>query len=232
MARFYRSLEPEWLDELPPQDRRAARSRADLRRINALMGNAHVVARALAEFLPPGQPARIADIGGGDGSFMLQVARSLRRTGMRVALVDRAPSIADGTRESLRALKWRVEVVPQDAVDFLCTEQAFDAIIANLFLHHLREDRLVRLLACAARTTPLFIACEPQRSRFALAASRLVGLLGANDVTRHDAVVSVCAGFRDRELSLAWPRLPGWRLIERRAGAFSHLFVALRDWNA
>jgi 2-polyprenyl-3-methyl-5-hydroxy-6-metoxy-1,4-benzoquinol methylase len=232
MARFYRSLEPEWLDELPPQDRRAARSRADLRRINSLMGNARFVARALAEFLPPGQPARIADIGGGDGSFMLQVARTLRRTGMQVALVDRAPSIANSTRESLRALKWRVDIAPQDAVDFLCAEQRFDVIVANLFLHHLREDRLERLLACAARATSLFIACEPQRSRLALVGSRLVGLLGANDVTRHDAVVSVCAGFRDRELSLAWPRIPGWRLIERRAGPFTHLFVAVRDGNA
>jgi SAM-dependent methyltransferase len=232
MARFYRSLEPEWLDALPPQDRRAVRSRADLRRINAIMGNARIVARALAEVLAPGQPARIADLGGGDGSFMLEVARQLGRTGVRLTLVDRAPALEDRMRESFRALRWRVEVAPQDAIAFLSAGGSFDAIVANLFLHHLRDDRLALMLACAAKSTQTFIACEPQRSRSALAASRMVGLLGANDVTRHDAVASVRAGFSDRELTLAWPRVPGWRFVERRVWPFSHLFIARRDWDA
>ena len=43
-----RVLEPEWLDELPPQDPRAVRSRADLRRVNWLMGNARLIARVLS----------------------------------------------------------------------------------------------------------------------------------------------------------------------------------------
>ena len=82
MARFYRSLEPEWLDELPPQDRRAVRSRADLRRINGIMGNVGLVARALAEALPPGESAHIADLGmlfdlagpGQDGRLLVDAA--------------------------------------------------------------------------------------------------------------------------------------------------------------
>jgi hypothetical protein len=45
-------------------------------------------------------------------------------------------------------------------------------------------------------------------------------------VTRHDAVVSVRAGFSGRELSQLWPRAPGWRLDERPQAPFSHLFTA------
>jgi SAM-dependent methyltransferase len=232
MVPFYRSLEPEWLDALPPHDLRAVRSRADLRRINGIMGNVRVVARGLAETLPSGQTAHIADLGGGDGSFMLKVASRLRRPGTRLTLVDRAPALEDSVRESFRALRWQVEVAPQDAFAFLCAGGSFDAIVANLFLHHLRDDRLAPLLACAAHRTRTFIACEPQRARSALAASRLVGLLGANKVTRHDAVASVRAGFRDGELTLAWPRLQGWCLVERRVWPFSHLFVARRDRDA
>jgi hypothetical protein len=47
-------------------------------------------------------------------------------------------------------------------------------------------------------------------------------------VTRHDAVVSVRAGFADRELSALWPSGMTWTLRERARGLFSHCFVASR----
>jgi hypothetical protein len=56
----------------------------------------------------------------------------------------------------------------------------------------------------------------------------MLGLIGANGVTRHDAAVSVRAGFKGGELSALWPANPRWRLRERRAGLFSHLFLAQR----
>ena len=50
--------------------------------------------------------------------------------------------------------------------------------------------------------------------------------IGANDVKRHDAVVSVRAGFTGHELSALW-QAP-WHLDERSAPPFSHVFVAQR----
>ena len=52
-----RTLEPEWLDELPADDPRAMRSRRDLLRINALMTNSTLVARELHGVFP-GTPPR------------------------------------------------------------------------------------------------------------------------------------------------------------------------------
>jgi hypothetical protein len=211
-----RVLEPEWLDALPPHDARALRSRADLRRVNALMGNGRHVAAAL------GNSRRIVDLGAGDGSFMQGVVRRLRRTDVAVTLVDRA--IVPGE------VHWQATPVAADAHEFLAQPgPCFDAIVANLFLHHFETAPLRRLLALAARRAPLLVACEPRRSRLALQASRLLGALGCNDVTRHDAAVSVRAGFRARELSALWPREPGWRLAEGPARPFGHLFVARRD---
>ena len=85
---------------------------------------------------------------------------------------------------------------------------------------------MAELFALAARRTQAFIACEPRRSTLALAGSRLLGVVGCNDVTRHDAVVSVRAGFSGRELSALWPAAGGWKLDERARGPFSHAFVA------
>jgi hypothetical protein len=101
-------------------------------------------------------------------------------------------------------------------------------IVTTLFLHHFPTETLKRLLAAAATCCQIFIACEPRRDAIALMASRLVGLIGANTVTRTDAVLSVRAGFRDRELSRLWPDRRRWRASEYRAGMFSHCFHASR----
>jgi hypothetical protein len=83
----------------------------------------------------------------------------------------------------------------------------------------------LQIIAAKAR---LFIAVEPRRSWFALAASRCVGLIGCNSVTRHDAMASARAGFSDMELTHLWPTRVGWELREVAAGLFSHCFTALR----
>ena len=222
-----RVLESEWLDELPTGDARAIRSRADLRRVNAVMGNARMIAAALKRFLPEGGSLHIADLGAGDGALALAVARKLGRPGARLTLVDRAPVVQAITLERLRALDWRAAIATADVFAFLSrASERFDAVFVNLFLHHFDDARLARLLALIASRTRLLVACEPRRSAFALAGARLLWALGCNDVTRHDALVSVRAGFSNGELTSLWPRPAGWTLVERAAPPFSHLFVA------
>lgn len=198
-----RILEAEWLDSLPASDPRAAHARRDLRRVNMLMGNARYIAAALRPHWREGM--RIADLGAGDGSLMLAVQQRLPGE-VNAIPVDKADGI--------------------DVLDFLREAgPQLDAIVCNLFLHHLDADLLSDVLALAAGRSPLFVACEPRRARIALQASRMLWVLGCNEVTRHDAVVSVRAGFTGKELSAAWP--PGdWELEERMAWPFTHLFVA------
>ncbi len=172
--RTARRVQPEWLDELPADDPRARRSRRDLARINALMGNAALVADEFA------------------------------------------------------AHGWRAKAIEADVFDWLRETAAVDAIVANLFLHHFEPPRLAEMLALAAVRARVFVACEPRRSAFALNGARLLGLAGCNDVSRHDAVVSVRAGFRDGELASLWPKDAAWELREGARGLFSHVFVARR----
>lgn len=104
----------------------------------------------------------------------------------------------------------------------------WDVIFANLFIHHFAADALARLLAGIAARARVFVCCEPRRTALPLAGSHLIGLLGAGPVTREDAVLSVRAGFRARELSDLWPDRANWILHEYPAGLFSHCFVAIR----
>lgn len=225
-----RVLEPEWLDALSAHDARAQRSRADLLRVNRMMGNAGHVARALARFCrPEAQTARIADLGAGDGRLMLEVARRMQKQCVHVYLVDRIRAVDETLLEHFGRYRWKATPVTAEAVDFLAQAgPAFDAIVANLFVHHFDTVTLRRLLGLAAQRTALFVACEPRRSRLALQASRLLRLMGCNDVTRHDALASVRAGFRGREVSGLWPGQDHWHLEERPARPFGHLFLAAR----
>jgi 2-polyprenyl-3-methyl-5-hydroxy-6-metoxy-1,4-benzoquinol methylase len=237
-----RRLEGEWLDELPADDPRARRSRADLARINAIMGNARIVA---SEFVPGTSrrldsrqmptaacsfvPGTITDIGAGDGAFALALARRLKVAGLRVTLVDRQRIVSPQTLAGFRDAGAAVDVAQDDVFEWLERPgpQA-DAIVANLFLHHFEDEPLRRMLALIARRTRFFVACETRRSTWALASARMLGVIGCNDVTRHDAVASVRAGFRDGQLAALWPA-GAWKVTERGAGLFSHLFVARRS---
>jgi 2-polyprenyl-3-methyl-5-hydroxy-6-metoxy-1,4-benzoquinol methylase len=218
-----RVLVPEILDELPASDAAAQKSRADLRRLNALMGHAKLIAKELRALAVK----RIADLGGGDGSLMLKVARGLQTRDVELTIIDQQNTVTSKTRDAFKELGWTVSVECADVFKALQVPREFEAITANLFLHHFQAERLRELLELAAQSTRLFVACEPRRSQLALTASRCVGLIGCNHVTRHDAVASVRAGFRGSELSAVWPA--GWHIEERSAGLFSHLFVARKS---
>ena len=221
-----RVLEREWLDDLAPDDPRARRSRSDLRRVNALMGNTRIVS---AEVRAQARPRSVVELGAGDGAF---AARVLSIAGVRdanVTLVDRQRIVAAETLAAFDGMGAKVAVAKHDVFDWLRRSSApIDIVIANLFLHHFEQEALARMLSLVAARARVFIACEPRRSFVASAGARMLSLVGCNDVTRHDAVVSVAAGFRDGEISAAWPRDPGWALEERASGLFSHLFIARR----
>jgi hypothetical protein len=230
-----RSVEPEWLDELPPDDFRAMRSRRDLKRINAWMLQTRIMARLLVRYRSE-PPKRIIELGSGDGTFMLNVARRLasRWPGVTLTFLDRQDIVSKATREALHKLGWDTQSITADVFDFLPSQKsaAADVITANLFLHHFSQQQLSRLFACAAEAAPLFVACEPRRSSFALAGSHMLFAIGCNDVSRHDAVVSVRAGFAGHELSELWPRARDWSLDEHGALPFTHCFVAHRNEGA
>lgn len=230
-----RVLQPELLDHLPSTDPRAVRSRADLRRINSIMGHAGIFTRLCLPSLKTRaavpRPLQLVELGAGDGTLLLKLAHGWSKQGVtaQATLIDRQNLISEETRRSFRALHWTVECRVADVFAGLEQLQGpVQLLIANLFLHHFPEKPLRQLLHQAAARTELFIACEPRRALRSWAATRFLPLLGCNSVTRHDAWVSVRAGFRGSELSKLWPHHAGWQLREHAAGCFSHCFVATR----
>ena len=220
-----RQLVPEILDALSPDDPRAKRSRADLRRINGLMGNARIIASLVNRHAEPRPGARFVEIGAGDGQQTLRVARRLapQWPDAKLLLLDINPSVASDTQRAIEALGWSVEIVAADVFDWSGGDRAsHDVAWVNLVLHHFERKDLERLMAALAARARVVVAAETRRTVPSLLAAWATALIGANDVTRHDAPASVRAGFRGRELAAAWP---GPTVFEGLRPPFTHAFV-------
>ena len=240
-----RLVSAETLDHLAPDDPAALRSRRDLVRVHRAMGTRSIVMRGWRELeLELTQrdrlPLRILEIGAGDGSLLLGVARAMAAQWppVQLTLLDRQDIVSPATLAGYAGLGWSTRVLVADVLSWAdgpdggasgAAQPKWDLITTTLFLHHFEGGPLGQLLAAIAARADRFFACEPRRSWLPLAGSHLIGAIGANAVTREDAVLSVHAGFRDQEITAMWP-LAGsaWRTREFAAGLFSHCFSAQR----
>ncbi len=245
MTPLPRIVGAEILDGLGEDDPAARHSRRDLRRVHRIMGTCSILLRTMRSWALPGSssaPLRVLELGAGDGSLMLRVAHALAPRWPRVelTLLDRQALVEPDTLRQYASLGWTAVASRMDVLDWVAgpgliegagdSGLRWDVIVANLFLHHFQAGALGELLRAVAARCDHFLACEPRRARPALLASHLVRAIGANAVTREDAVLSVHAGFRDQELSGLWP--PGaaaWATREHPAGPFSHCFSAVRE---
>ncbi|NVO05351.1 MAG: methyltransferase domain-containing protein [Rhodoferax sp.] len=230
-----RRVLPELLDSLPSHDPAAQRARRDLQRVHRAMGTRRVLLRALGNLRsnwPSGRPLRVLELGAGDGTQLLEVARCLQPAwpAVELTLLDRQPLLSAATQQAYRALGWNAQVCVGDVLDVALWRRdpaqagvrRWDLVLANLFLHHFHDAALLGLLTDLAASSDRVLACEPRRAPLAWAGSKLIGLLGVNAVTRSDAVLSVQAGFCAQELSNLWPAAnPTWCLREYPAGLFS-----------
>src|SRR5262245_56787413 len=103
-----RVIQPELLDHLPADDHGAIQSRRDLRRLNFWMGNARHMARVLNSCLPAKSDRRILEIGAGDGTFFLEVAKRLSFGGT-VVYLDQQDLVKPATRKHLEEAGWRAD---------------------------------------------------------------------------------------------------------------------------
>ena len=237
-----RVVAAEALDGLPQDDPSAIRSRRDLRRVHRAMGTRKIIVRALKAMKLAHlevEPLRVLEIGAGDGSLMLGVAQELAGAWPKVAmtLLDRQALVTPATMAHYQAVGWTVTTEVGDVLDWAARDTdarpnalpRWDLVVANLFLHHFEGEQLARLMQAIALKSDRLLACEPRRARLALVGSHLTGVIGANAVTREDAVLSVHAGFNGIELSALWPAFgERWRIQERAAGLFSHCFCVER----
>jgi hypothetical protein len=205
-----RTLTPEFMD-----DPEVARGELDMalryiRAVNRRLGGVDALIRHLQSWSvrwPRDRPITLLDVGTGSADLPLTAVRWARRAGfdLRVTAIDRHERTLELAREQVGD-EQAVTLVQADALelDGRFAPGSFDYSHAGLFLHHLPEEHLLRVLRSmdrAARTG--IIWNDLVRSAVSYRVIQLL-TIGQPRIIKHDARVSVRAGFtRHEALALA-----------------------------
>lgn len=184
-----RVVQPEILDHLETVDPRAVRSRKDLQRINRFMRGEEWIVRQISRLLRDKKSTtKIIELGAGEGTLSKKMHAAFPECEVvALDLVERPVGLDS-------SIQW----VTGDLLEY----QGFDEnsiVVANLMIHHFESDQLKTL---GEYLSPCMAICfaEPYRSRLALAMGYTIfPFIG--EVTRHDMIVSIKAGFDRKELA-------------------------------
>ena len=210
---------PERLDSLPIDDPGALANRRELRWFNRFLGTNAWFRRQLLPRL--GSTDHVLEVGAGEGVLIHDLFSGMREQekGCRSwTVLDAQPVFRahPGIRPVVEDLL-RYEAYP-DA----------DVIFGNMILHQFEDDQLGQLGSKWRDHARLLVFQEPGRSRFHQLLCSLA-TLPMSHVSRHDADVSIRAGFRGLEL----PDLLGlnggnWDLQESMTPKGAYRMIAVR----
>src|SRR5688572_22518863 len=196
-------LEPEWMDQPGADPDMLSRSLRFIRTINAALGYTRATLRHLERFSrgwKKGETIRVIDFATGSADVPRAVLRwaDARGFDVRVVGVDLHAETARTARAS--SGDPRLGIVQADVLDLPFDEGSFDYALTSMFLHHLGDDDVVRVLQSMSRVARRgIIAADLIRNRRAYAWITLFTLF-ANPMLRHDARVSVRQGFTRGEI--------------------------------
>ncbi len=116
-----RRVQDELLDGLAATDPVAERSRRDLQRVHRFMRTRTPLVRNLRRLTPsPGQPLRVLELGAGDGTLLLGVARELAPVwpSVELTLLDRQALVDDTTVADYARCGWTARSSVMDVLDW------------------------------------------------------------------------------------------------------------------
>jgi hypothetical protein len=142
-----RLIQPELLDTLPPESTDGRHSRRDLRVINWLTGNHRWIIRSVQPRL--GHQERLVEIGAGS----VELCQKLAGRGIAATGLDRWPGPALPS-----SLVWH-----QADLRTFTGYADYQAVVANLVLHHLSDAELCQIGRKLNRGPHIICACEPMR---------------------------------------------------------------------
>lgn len=204
---------PERMDrpDCPPE--RLSEALRTIARANRWSGGERLLRREVLRLLAgrtPG-PLRLLDVGSGDGTGVLRLARRLARRGWRprILLTDRHAATLPIAREREATRRWSrraaadgVGFVRLDAAALPFADGAVDVAVSTAVLHHLEADEAVAFLRELERVSRIgWAVADLRRSLLGYAAVRFMAATAwrRKPLNRADGPVSVRRAFTGEE---------------------------------
>jgi 2-polyprenyl-3-methyl-5-hydroxy-6-metoxy-1,4-benzoquinol methylase len=229
-----RRLTPELMDDPGVARDELGRSLGYIRWVNRRLGGSAALLKHLARWSrkwPRDRAVTVLDLATGSADIPVAVRRwgLARGFDIRITGVDLHETTLEFAREHVAAESARDarigEGITLERGDALrLTERfgagSFDYVHASLFLHHLEDVEALTVLRIMDRVSRVGIVWNDlHRSRLHRALVEVI-LVGTPRIVRHDARVSVEAGFTQREVEAMarrvgaeyarYHRMPGW----------------------
>lgn len=221
-----RRRQAEWMDDAGADSEQLVQSLHFIRRVNSLLGYTRAVIYHLEQFARtwrPGERIDLIDLATGSADIPRAILAWADRRGfdVHIVAVDRHPvtvraAAAGGADPRLR-------IVQADVFDLPFADASFDYAMTAMFMHHLDEDQIIRLLKAMDRLSRRgILAADLLRHRRAYLWIRLLTLF-STAMVKHDAAVSVAQSLtRSEALAIRDQAGVGYADYTRH---FAHRFV-------
>lgn len=222
MVRTQRRRVPEKMDHPDVNPDELQRALRFLQRVNRFLGGSRATIRHLDEWFrdrtPGDEPLRVLDIATGSGDIPVAIVHWARKRGIpiKVIAIDSHRITLEVARKQTAAHP-EIEIVEMDARELLgrFAPSSFHVTHTALFLHHLDDGDVVLVLrAMNTLASRGIIWSDLIRSPVTKVGVWPVAMISP-PIVRHDAIVSMDAGFtRNEALALAREagvEAPHWR---------------------
>lgn len=201
-----RTLTSEFMDDPGASREDLDASLRFIRAVNARLGGSRALIGHLKRWSrrwPADRPVTLLDIATGSADIPLAARQWATGAGfdLRITAIDKHETTLSLARE---------HVADADGIELVCADAlrladrfepgSFDYVHAGMFVHHLPDIEaltMLRIMDRLARTG--LVWNDLVRSRLGVGVIRLL-TIGRNEMVRHDALVSVRAGFTPRDV--------------------------------
>src|ERR1051325_7188793 len=222
-----RQRAPEWMDQAGVNPHELQRALGFIRGVNSLLGYTRSIISHLQRFSrswKPGERISIVDLATGSADIPCAILRWAGRHGydIHITAVDRHPVTVRAASLAIHRLPpdahSRLHIVQADVFQLPFDDQSFDYALTAMFLHHLDEDGIVRVLRSMDRLARRgVIIADLLRHRRAYAWISLFTCF-SSPMIRHDATTSVAQALtrpevlhlRDRVRACATEVVASW----------------------
>jgi ubiquinone/menaquinone biosynthesis C-methylase UbiE len=198
-----RHREPEWMDADDVDPKQLRRSLSFIRAVNRMLGYTRATIAHLERFSrswKSGETIRLIDFATGSADIPRAILRWADKRGFDIDIVavDRHAETVRAARENVSDP--RLHVIQADVLNLPFDRAEFDYALNAMFLHHLSEDEVVRVMETMSRVSKRgVIVADLIRNARAHAWITLFTVL-ANPMVKHDARVSVRQAFTQEEI--------------------------------